>query len=47
MNLTEHAEKEIRRINTNDKIIIPVIASPKGVAISFLLGIDSSLRFSQ
>jgi hypothetical protein len=26
---------------------LQVIASPKGVAISFLLGIASSLRFSQ
>jgi hypothetical protein len=33
--------------NTYDKIVITVIASPKGAAISFLLGIASSLRFSQ
>jgi hypothetical protein len=46
-NLTEHTEKEIRRINRNEKIIIRVIASPEGAAISFLLGIVSSLRFSE
>jgi hypothetical protein len=33
--------------NTNEKIIVTVIASPKGAAISSLLGIASSLRSSQ
>jgi hypothetical protein len=33
--------------NTNDKIIIPIIANPKGVPVSFLLGIAPSLRCSQ
>jgi hypothetical protein len=33
--------------NANEKIIVTVIASPKGAAISSLLGIASSLRSSQ
>jgi hypothetical protein len=38
---------KIPKPNTNEIIIVTVIASPKGAAISSLLGIASSLRSSQ